>query len=148
MDVAGERVGHIGAGLLLLVGFAQSDTETELAWMADKLVGLRIFPDEDGKMNLSLADAGGAVLIVSQFTVYGDTRKGRRPSFVKAAPPEVSVPLYETFVGMMRERVASGVETGRFGSMMDVTLVNDGPVTLILEREAPASTGDPSPPAA
>lgn len=135
--VDGETVGKIGAGLLLLVGFTHSDTEAELKWMADKVVGLRVFPDDDGKMNRALSDTGGGVLVVSQFTVYGDTRKGRRPSFISAAPPDISVPLYEQFVTMMRDRVGGPVETGRFGAMMDVALVNDGPVTLVLERSAP-----------
>lgn len=134
--IAGEEVGSIERGLLLLVGFTHDDTTNELEWMADKVIGLRIFPDESGKMNVSLNDHGGGVLIVSQFTVYGDTRKGRRPSFIKAAPPDVSVPLYERFVELLRSRVAGTVATGRFGAAMDVGLVNDGPVTLVLERSA------------
>lgn len=134
--IAGEEVGSIDGGLLLLVGFTQGDTASQLEWMADKVAGLRIFPDAAGKMNVSLNDHGGGVLVVSQFTVYGDTRKGRRPSFIKAAPPEVSIPLYEHFVELLRSRVAGAVETGRFGAAMDVALVNDGPVTLVLERSA------------
>jgi D-tyrosyl-tRNA(Tyr) deacylase len=125
--------GRIGRGLLLLVGFTDSDSEAELAWMADKVLGLRIFGDADGKMNLALADAGGAVLLVSQFTLYGDARKGRRPSFIDAARPEVAIPLYERFAALLREQGAR-VETGEFGAMMDVELVNDGPVTIWLER--------------
>jgi D-tyrosyl-tRNA(Tyr) deacylase len=119
--------------VLLLVGLTDSDTEAELAWMAEKVVGLRIFNDDEGKMNRSLDEVGGALLVVSQFTLYGDARKGRRPSFTTAARPEVAVPLYERFVERLR---ATGlqVETGEFGAMMDVELVNDGPVTLILER--------------
>lgn len=140
VTVDGEVTGQIEAGLVLLVGFTHSDTEAELRWMADKIVGLRIFPDEEGKMNRALSDTAGGVLVVSQFTVYGDTRKGRRPSFIKAAPPDISVPLYEQFVAMMRDRVTGPVETGRFGAMMDVALVNDGPVTLVLERSAPEPT--------
>ena len=130
----GERItGRIGRGYLLLVGLTHSDTEPTLAWMAEKIVGLRLFADADDKMNLALADVGGALLVVSQFTLYGDAAKGRRPSFIDAARPEVAVPLYERFVAMLRERGVQ-VETGEFGAMMDVELVNDGPVTLWLER--------------
>jgi D-aminoacyl-tRNA deacylase len=133
VTVDGRVTGEIGRGLLLLTGFTDGDTEDALAWMADKVVGLRIFPDDEGKMNRSVDDVGGGLLVVSQFTLYGDTRKGRRPSFVEAARPEVAIPLYERFLQMLR---ATGrpVQTGEFGAMMDVELVNDGPVTLILER--------------
>ncbi|MDZ7779282.1 MAG: D-aminoacyl-tRNA deacylase [Gemmatimonadota bacterium] len=131
--VDGEAAGAIGRGLLLLVGFTDGDGEDELVWMADKVVGLRVFPDDEGRMNRSVADIGGGLLIVSQFTLYGDTRKGRRPSFVHAADPDRAVPLYERFVALLKER-ASKVETGEFGAMMDVELVNEGPVTLMLER--------------
>ena len=130
----GERVtGRIGRGLVLLVGFTHSDGEDQVAWMADKVVGLRIFPDEDDKMNRSIAETNGAFLVVSQFTLYGDSVKGRRPSFIEAARPEQAVPLYELFIARLRE---SGlpVETGTFGASMQVELVNDGPVTLWLER--------------
>lgn len=130
----GDRVtGAIERGFLLLVGFTHSDTEAAVAWMADKVAGLRLFTDADGKMNLGLDDVGGAVLVVSQFTLYGDAQKGRRPSFIDAARPELAIPLYERFVAMLRER-GLRVETGEFGAMMDVELVNDGPVTLSLER--------------
>lgn len=130
----GERTaGAIGAGLLVLVGFTHGDSEEHLAWMADKLLGLRIFADADDKMNLSVVDAGGALLVVSQFTLYGDAAKGRRPSFVDAARPEAAIPLYEKFVATLRDRGVR-VETGEFGAMMQVELVNDGPVTLWLER--------------
>jgi D-aminoacyl-tRNA deacylase len=125
--------GTIGRGFLVFVGFTNADGEQQLDWMADKVVGLRVFGDADDKMNLSLADVGGALLVVSQFTLYGDARKGRRPSFIDAARPEQAVPLYERFVALLRERGAR-VETGEFGAMMDVELVNDGPVTLWLER--------------
>ena len=131
--VDGRVTGRIGRGFLLLVGFAQADDETPLAWMADKVVGLRLFADDEGKMNLGLEDVGGALLVVSQFTLYGDARKGRRPSFVDAARPETAIPLYERFVALLRDRGVT-VETGEFGAMMDVELVNDGPVTLWLER--------------
>jgi D-aminoacyl-tRNA deacylase len=133
VTVEGRVTGEIGRGLLLLAGFTDGDSEEALAWMADKVVGLRIFPDDEGKMNRSVEEADGAILVVSQFTLYGDARKGRRPSFVDAARPEVAIPLYERFVALLR---ATGrrVETGEFGAMMDVELLNEGPVTLILER--------------
>ena len=135
--IAGEVVGAVGRGHLLLVGFTEGDGREQVAWMADKVVGLRVFADDEGRMNRSLEDVAGDVLVVSQFTLYGDTRKGRRPSFVKAAPPDLAIPLYESFVQALRDRVAGRVETGEFGADMAVALVNDGPVTLVLER-APA----------
>ena len=134
VTIAGRIAGEIGGGLLLLVGFTASDDVGACIWMADKVVGLRIFPDEEGKMDRVLDEVGGGVLVVSQFTLYGDARKGRRPSFVDAAPPPVAIPLYERFVALLRERLPGRVETGEFGRVMDVELVNDGPVTLILER--------------
>ncbi|HEX2079523.1 MAG TPA: D-aminoacyl-tRNA deacylase [Longimicrobium sp.] len=133
VTVAGRVTGEIGRGLLLLAGFTDADTEDALAWMADKVAGLRIFSDDEGKMNRSVAEIGGALLVVSQFTLYGDARKGRRPSFVDAARPEIAIPLYERFVALLR-RTGLDVATGEFGAMMDVELVNDGPVTLVLER--------------
>ncbi|HKC39997.1 MAG TPA: D-aminoacyl-tRNA deacylase [Gemmatimonadales bacterium] len=129
--------GKIGPGFLVLAGFAPTDTEAQLGWMAEKILGLRVFADEQGKMNRDLAETKGSLLVVSQFTLYGDASKGRRPSFIGAAPPDVAVRLYERFVGLLREQGARSnipVETGEFGAMMDVELVNDGPVTLILER--------------
>lgn len=130
----GERVtGRIARGYCLLVGFTTTDTEAQVAWMAEKVTGLRLFGDAEGKMNLALADVEGAVLVVSQFTLYGDTEKGRRPSFITAARPEQAIPLYEGFIRALQER-GLPVETGEFGAMMDVELVNDGPVTLLLER--------------
>ena len=131
--VAGETVGEIGAGLLVLLGVTHSDTIDNARWLAEKTLGLRIFADEDGKMNRSVLDAGGSVLVVSQFTLYGDCHKGRRPSFIQAAPPEIAVPLYEAFIDAIRA-LGVPVATGRFGAMMDVELINDGPVTLILEN--------------
>ena len=125
--------GRIDRGYLLLVGFTATDTDEHVAWMAEKVVGLRLFADAEEKMNLALADVGGALLVVSQFTLYGDARKGRRPSFIDAARPEVAIPLYERFVQRLRD-AGLQVETGEFGAMMDVELVNDGPVTLWLER--------------
>ncbi len=135
--VEGRVSGAIERGFVVLAGFAAADTDEALDWMAEKLLGLRVFADAQGKMNLALADVGGGLLVVSQFTLYGDVRKGRRPSFIDAAPPELAVRLYERFVGLLRQRgAATGtrVETGEFGAMMDVELVNDGPVTLWLER--------------
>ncbi|MEJ7809077.1 MAG: D-aminoacyl-tRNA deacylase [Gemmatimonadaceae bacterium] len=132
-DGTSSVVGRIGRGFLVLVGFTHADTPAEAAWMAEKVTSLRVFGDADAKMNLGLDDVGGAVLVVSQFTLYGDARKGRRPSFVDAARPEIAIPLYERFVALVRERGVT-VETGEFGAMMDVELVNDGPVTLWLER--------------
>jgi D-tyrosyl-tRNA(Tyr) deacylase len=130
----GDRVtGRIARGFLLLVGVTHTDGEEQLAWMAEKVAGLRLFGDAEGKMNLALADVGGALLVVSQFTLDGDAQKGRRPSFIDAARPEIAEPLYEKFVALMRAQGLS-VETGEFGAMMDVELVNDGPVTLWLER--------------
>src|SRR2546430_11713458 len=122
-------------GFVVLVGFAPTDTEDSLVWMADKILGLRVFGDPAGKMNLALADVHGGILVVSQFTLYGDVSRGRRPSFVDAAPPAVAIPLYERFVALLRKRGGgTKVETGEFGAMMEVELVNDGPVTLILEK--------------
>jgi D-aminoacyl-tRNA deacylase len=132
--VAGDVVGRIGPGHLLLVGFRAGDDREHISWMTEKIVGLRVFPDAEGKMNLSLEDVSGELLVVSQFTLYGDTRKGRRPSFVDAAPPEVAVPLYQDFVSALSARTGGVVETGEFGAAMEVELVNDGPVTLMLER--------------
>lgn len=133
MRVDGSVVGEIGRGFLLFVGFTHSDREEHLEWMCGRVAGLRLFADSDGKMNLGLSDVGGAILVVSQFTLYGDARKGRRPGFVDAAATDVAVPLYDSFVARLR---ASGavVQTGVFGATMQVDLTNDGPVTLWLER--------------
>jgi D-tyrosyl-tRNA(Tyr) deacylase len=134
--VAGRVTGKIGAGFLVLAGFAPTDSDAQLAWMAEKIVGLRVFGDAEGKMNRDLTDVNGGILVVSQFTLYGDAGKGRRPSFIDAAPPNIAIPLYEKFVALLKDKGAGRipVETGEFGAMMDVELVNDGPVTLILER--------------
>jgi D-aminoacyl-tRNA deacylase len=131
--VEGRVTGRIGTGFCLLVGYTGTDGEAQNTWMADKVAGLRLFADAEGKMNLGLGEVGGDVLVVSQFTLYGDAEKGRRPSFVAAARPEVAIPLYEGFITLLRER-GLVVETGEFGAMMEVELVNDGPVTLWLER--------------
>ena len=132
--VEGRITGRIERGFALLVGLARDDGDAQLTWMADKILSLRLFPDSEGRMNLGLDEVQGGLLVISQFTLYGDARKGRRPSFIDAAPPEQAVPLYERFVHLLRERAPGPVETGEFGAMMDVELVNDGPVTLILER--------------
>lgn len=131
--VADRVTGRIGRGFLLLLGVTHTDGVEQAEWMAEKVTGLRLFADHEDKMNLSLGDVGGAALVVSQFTLYGDTRKGRRPSFIDAARPELAEPLYRQFVLLLRDRGLT-VETGEFGAMMDVELVNDGPVTLWLER--------------
>ena len=131
--VDGSIVGGIGPGALLLVGIGRGDGEPELEWMARKIAGLRVFPDEEGRMNRSVLEAGGSLLSVSQFTLYGDCRKGRRPSFVGAEDPDRARGLHDRFVELLREQGVSRVETGRFGAMMSVELLNDGPVTLILE---------------
>jgi len=134
--VEGRVTGKVGPGFLVLAGFAPADTDAQLAWMAEKILGLRVFGDDEGKMNRDLADVSGGILVVSQFTLYGDASKGRRPSFIDAAPPNLAVPMYEKFVALLKEKSAGKipVETGEFGAMMDVELVNDGPVTLILEK--------------
>jgi D-aminoacyl-tRNA deacylase len=134
VTVAGERISAIGPGLLLLVGVAQGDGETEADWLAEKIAGLRIMADQEGKMNRSVKEIGGAVLAVSQFTLLADTRKGRRPSFVGAAPPEEATRLFDYFCERLCAVGVERVETGRFGAMMEVALVNDGPVTIVLER--------------
>ena len=133
MRVGERTTGRIGRGFLLLVGFTNTDTAEQVKWMAEKVSGLRLFADADDKMNLALGDIGGEVFVVSQFTLYGDASKGRRPSFIDAARPEVAIPLYEQFIAELRA-LGLGVATGEFGAMMDVELVNDGPVTLLLER--------------
>ncbi|MBB3109938.1 D-tyrosyl-tRNA(Tyr) deacylase [Paenibacillus phyllosphaerae] len=130
-----EVVGSIQSGLVLLVGITHEDTEADIAKTADKVAGLRIFEDEDGKMNHSVVDVGGEILSVSQFTLYGDCRKGKRPNFMAAARPEQAEPLYESFNDALR-KLGLTVATGKFGAMMDVALVNDGPVTLIIDSKA------------
>ena len=133
VTIDGRVTGVVGRGFCLLVGFAHADTVEQVDWMAEKVAGLRLFADAEGKMNLGLAEVGGGVLVISQFTLYGDAAKGRRPSFVDAARPGTAIPLYERFVAALRAR---GLETatGEFGADMQVEIHNDGPVTLILER--------------
>lgn len=135
VSVDGRVTGEIGKGLCVLLAASRTDGDAEAEWMADKITGLRIFEDDDGKMNLSLADVGGAVLAVSQFTLYGDCRKGRRPSFIAAGEPEEANRLYEAFKKFVAARGIQ-VESGVFQARMSVEIVNDGPVTLILEKEA------------
>ena len=132
--INGETVGKIGKGFMILLGITQDDSPELCAYLAEKCAGLRVFTDENDKMNLSLKDVGGEVLVVSQFTLYGDCRKDKRPSFIAAARPETAIPLYERFIAELRDRDLH-VETGEFGADMKVSLVNDGPVTLILDTE-------------
>ena len=131
--IGGTVKGEIGKGYLVLLGIEENDTEKDFDYIAEKLLGLRVFEDEAGKMNRSVLDAGGSILLVSQFTLYGDARKGRRPSFTRAARPEKAIPLYEAMIA--RLRAALPVETGEFGADMQVSLVNDGPVTILLDSE-------------
>jgi len=133
--VEGRDVGRIGRGYLALVGFGEADNDETLRWMARKVTTLRVFEDDTGKMNLPLEAVDGKILVVSQFTLYGDCRKGTRPSFDKSAPPEMARELYERFVSFVEEEVPGRVETGEFQAMMSVSLVNDGPVTLIIEKD-------------
>ena len=133
VTVAGETVGAISHGYVLLVGVTQEDSEAQADWLADKIAGMRLFEDNEGKMNRGLQDVGGSILSVSQFTLYADTKKGRRPSFIEAARPDQAEPLWEYFNERLRSH-GLAVETGRFGAMMDVQLINDGPVTIILEK--------------
>ncbi|MCE2400989.1 D-tyrosyl-tRNA(Tyr) deacylase [Candidatus Poribacteria bacterium] len=134
VQVDGELVSEIGAGLLIFLGIAHGDTETELEYIANKVANLRIFEDADGKMNCSLLDIGGSALVVSQFTLYGDCRKGRRPSFIDAARPEVANTLYEQFITALKQ-LNIPTQGGTFQAMMDVQLINDGPVTILLDSD-------------
>lgn len=140
VTIAGEVVGEIGRGWVVLLGVGQDDVPEDADWLAQKVVELRVFSDEAGKFNLSLEDVDGAVLVVSQFTLYADAKKGRRPSFTDSAPPEKAIPLYERFVEQLRARGRT-VATGRFGADMRVEIHNDGPVTIMLERTAGACPG-------
>jgi D-tyrosyl-tRNA(Tyr) deacylase len=131
--IDGETVGRIGTGFVVLVGITHSDTREDADFLAKKVAGMRVFEDTEGKMNLSLAEVGGQILSISQFTLYGNARKGNRPSFIEAARPEVAEPLYEYFNQVLREQYGLHVETGRFGANMQVDFVNDGPVTIIMD---------------
>ena len=144
VTIGGRVAGAIERGFCLLVGFTHADSPAEVEWMAEKVAGLRVFGDAEGKMNLALADIGGAVLVISQFTLYGDAVKGRRPSFIDAARPEVAIPLYEAFLKALRGRGLS-VESGEFGADMLVEIHNDGPVTLVLEKTERSEKTEKSP---
>lgn len=134
VEVNGSITGSINRGVMLLVGIHESDTKETIEWCCNKIVRLRIFEDDDGKMNRSVEDIGGGILVVPQFTLYGDVSKGTRPSFINAASPGIAEPLFATMVERFRETFSGPVETGVFGAMMNVSLVNDGPVTILLER--------------
>ena len=134
VTVDGETVGEIGNGLVVLLGIARDDTKVEAAYLVDKIAALRIFDDEEGKMDLSVKDVNGALLIISQFTLYGDVRRGLRPSWIDAAPPEVAEPLYDFFVRQAHSAIEH-VATGKFQAMMQVELVNDGPVTILIDSQ-------------
>ncbi|MEQ9309795.1 MAG: D-aminoacyl-tRNA deacylase [Balneolaceae bacterium] len=134
VKVGNEITGAIKKGLLLLVGVHQNDTTEELHWMCEKILKLRVFEDDEGKMNLSVTDIEGEILVVSQFTLYGNTKKGTRPSYIEAARPEKAEPMYEDMINYFRKHSDLKIQTGKFGAMMDVNLINDGPVTLILEK--------------
>lgn len=129
-----EITGSIGRGLLVLLGIHRDDTEEQLQWMADKILKLRVFDDEEGRMNRSVQDVEGGILVVSQFTLYGDAKKGTRPSYIEAARPEKAEPMYETFLDYLKERSSLKIQSGVFAAHMDVELINDGPVTIILEK--------------
>jgi len=135
VSVDGRRVAFIGRGFLVLAGFGRDDGEAQLSWMARKVASLRVFEDEAGRMSLPLSSVDGRILVVSQFTLHGDCRKGARPSFDKSAPPEEALRLYERFVELLEEEAPGRVATGEFQAMMEVSLVNDGPVTLVIEKE-------------
>ncbi len=134
VTVEGSKVGEINRGLLLLVGIHETDTKEKIDWCCNKLRKLRIFEDEEGKMNYSVSDVNGGMLVVSQFTLYGDVQKGNRPSFIEAAKPDIAEPLYDYMVEKLQFSFKGPVETGTFGAMMDISLINDGPVTLVMER--------------
>lgn len=137
VEVGGTICGSIEQGLMVLVGFCAEDTEKELEWMVKKLVQLRIFRDAEDKMNLSVQDVGGEILVVSQFTLYAQSKKGNRPSYTRSAPPPVSIPLYERFLELLRLSFSGNVATGEFGADMKVHLVNDGPVTIFIDTKDP-----------
>ncbi len=133
--IEGSVHGEIGAGLLVLLGISQTDTEEDALWLARKIVAMRIFGDEAGKMNLSLQETGGNLLLISQFTLHASTKKGNRPSFVEAARPEIAIPLYEKMIGLLTGELGKPIQTGIFGADMKVSLLNDGPVTIIIDSQ-------------
>lgn len=133
VTIDGQQHAAIGRGLLVLLGVTTSDTASDASWLATKMAGMRIFNDAEGKMNLSVADTGGEILVISQFTLYADTKKGNRPSFIRAARPEQAIPLYENFVSQMEQQLGKPVKTGIFGADMKVELLNDGPVTIMMD---------------
>ncbi len=136
VDVEGEVIGEIGAGMLVLLGVEAGDTDADLAWLVSRVARVRIFDDENGKMNLSVRDIGGSALVVSQFTLFGSMKKGSRPSYNRAAVPAEAIPLYEKFVAELSVAIEKSVPTGKFGAMMEVSLVNDGPVTILLDSRS------------
>lgn len=135
VKVKGERVGQIKQGYLILLGIEEADTQEDIDWLSRKIVNMRLWDDENGVMNKSILEAGGDILVVSQFTLHASTKKGNRPSYIKAARPEVAIPLYEAFKKTLGENLGKAVETGRFGAMMEVSLINDGPVTIIMDSK-------------
>jgi len=135
VDIDGKTVGSIGLGLLVLAGFESADTQEDLEWTAAKITKLRIFDDNEGVMNLSVTDVNGDILAVSQFTLHAKTKKGNRPSYIQAAPPDIAIPLYENFVKILETEINKKVQTGKFGANMAVLLVNDGPVTIIIDSK-------------
>ncbi|HNV52653.1 MAG TPA: D-aminoacyl-tRNA deacylase [Tenuifilaceae bacterium] len=135
VDIDGKTVGSIGLGLLVLSGFESADTQEDLEWTAAKITKLRIFDDNEGVMNLSVTDVNGDILAVSQFTLHAKTKKGNRPSYIQAAPPDIAIPLYENFVKILETEINKKVQTGKFGANMAVLLVNDGPVTIIIDSK-------------
>ena len=135
VSIDGNISGEIGAGLLILLGIEEADTEEDAQWLSSKISHLRIFNDKDGIMNLSVQDVGGDILVVSQFTLHASTKKGNRPSYIRAAKPETAVPLYEFFIKQIGQDLGKPVQTGKFGAMMDISLVNDGPVTILIDTK-------------
>ena len=135
VDIDGKTVGSTGLGLLVLAGFESADTQEDLEWTAAKITKLRIFDDSEGVMNLSVTDINGDILAVSQFTLHAKTKKGNRPSYIQAAPPDIAIPLYENFVKILETEINKKVQTGKFGANMAVSLVNDGPVTIIIDSK-------------
>ncbi|MGY6523181.1 MAG: D-aminoacyl-tRNA deacylase [Mongoliitalea sp.] len=135
VKINGEINGAIGGGLMILVGIEEADGEEDMNWLSKKIVNLRIFPDEQGVMNKSILDCGGDILLISQFTLHASTKKGNRPSYIKAAKPEIAIPMYERFIQVLETDLGKGIQTGEFGADMKVSLVNDGPVTIIMDSK-------------